>query len=79
MPLSDNVELHLRRVVDEHISTLINFPANIYSSLIASSNLAEPRAAIPPAKSHTADSIDACEKLCKLVSELHIASSLVDT
>ena len=76
MPLSDNVEMHLRRVIDEHITTLLNFPASAYSSVITGSSLAEQESSVLRLKCHTADTIDACDKLGKLVSELHIASAL---
>ena len=76
MPLSENVEMHLKRVIDEHITTLLNFPASVYSSLIAGATLAEQEASVLKLKCHTADTIDACDKLGKLVSELHIASAL---
>ena len=74
--MRENVEMHLRRVIDEHITTLLNFPANAFGSLIAGSTLAEQEAAILRVKCHTADSLDAIQKLSKLVSELHVASSL---
>jgi len=78
MPLSESVEMHLRRVIDEHITTLLNFPANMFGSLISGTTLSEQEASILRLKCHTSDSIDACNKLGKLICELHIASALVD-
>jgi hypothetical protein len=69
-------EMHLRRVIDEHITTLLNFPANAYGSMITGATLPEQEAAILRLKCYTSDTIEACDKLGKLVSELHIASSL---
>lgn len=74
--LMSNVDLHLRRVVEEHITTLLNFPSNIYNAAIAESTMVDQEGRILRLKAHTADQLEAFDKLTKLVCELHIAAVL---
>jgi hypothetical protein len=71
-----HVELHLRRVIEEHITTLLNFPSNMFSAAIADNTTADQEGRILRLKAYTADQIEALEKLSKLVSELHTAVAL---
>ena len=76
MSISENVDLHLKRVIEEHITTLVNFPSSVFGAAVASNTRSDQEAAFLRLKAHTADQIEALESLTKLVSQLHVASSL---
>ncbi len=69
-------ELHVRRLIDEHITTLLNFPVNLFNGCIAGPLRSEQEAKLLRVGAVTHDALEALDQLTKLSGELSVASAV---
>lgn len=67
-------ELHVRRLIDEHVTTLLNFPVNLFNSCIAGVLRSEQEARLIRVQAVTVDALEALNQLSKLSGELKVAA-----
>jgi hypothetical protein len=67
-------ELHVRRLIDEHVTTLLNFPVNLFNGCIAGVLRSEQEIRAIRVQAVTMDAFEALDQLTKLSGELKVAA-----